>query len=54
MEVPGQALDGVADQKMSGFFVSMPLAKALKTNCALQNKKEVLKAGFLHSSYCKA
>lgn len=35
MEVPEQALDGVADQKMCVFFVFMAVAKALKTNYIL-------------------
>lgn len=39
LEVPGKALHGSADQKMSIFFVFMPLAEALKTNNAVKNKK---------------
>lgn len=39
LEVPGKELHGSADQKMSIFFVFMPLAEALKTNNAVKNKK---------------
>lgn len=39
LEVPGKALHGLADRKMSVFFVFMPLAKALKINNAVLNKK---------------
>lgn len=35
LEIPGKALHGLADRKMSIVFLFMPLAKAFKTNYAM-------------------